>query len=139
VEPSSKELRGYLQERMPEYMVPASIAVLEQMPLTSNGKVDRQALLSLSKAAPESEYEGARNEVEELLVQVWQEVLGIERIGIHDNFFELGGDSIVSIQVVARLRQQGVKFSLKEMFEHQTIAELAQVANATEQIETKPD
>jgi non-ribosomal peptide synthase protein (TIGR01720 family) len=124
---------------MPEYMVPASIAVLEQMPLTSNGKVDRQALLSLSKAAPESEYEGARNEVEELLVQVWQEVLGIERIGIHDNFFELGGDSIVSIQVVARLRQQGVKFSLKEMFEHQTIAELAQVANATEQIETKPD
>src|SRR5688500_6876823 len=139
VEPSGKELRGYLQERMPEYMVPGSIAVVSQWPLTPSGKVDRQALLSLSKAAPESEYEGARTEVEELLVQVWQEVLGIERIGIHDNFFELGGDSIVSIQVVARLRQQGVKFSLREMFEHQTIAELAQVANATEQIETKPD
>src|SRR5688572_7909671 len=139
VEPSGKELRGYLQERMPEYMVPTSIAVVSELPLMPNGKVDRQALLSLSNAVPESEYEGARNEVEELLAQVWQEVLGIERVGIHDNFFELGGDSIVSIQVVARLRQQGVKFSLKEMFQHQTIAELASVAKVTAAVEMEPD
>src|SRR5688572_18734500 len=139
VEPSGKELRGYLQERMPEYMVPTSIAVVSELPLMPNGKVDRQALLSLSNAVPESEYEGARNEVEELLAQVWQEVLGIERVGIHDNFFELGGDSIVSIQLIARLRQQGVKFSLKEMFQHQTIAELASVAKVTAAVEIEPD
>src|SRR5207237_4325252 len=92
----------------------------------------RQALRSRSKETAANEYEGARNEIEELLVQVWQEVLGLEQVGIHDNFFELGGDSIVSIQVIARMRQQGVKFRLKEMFQHQTIAEMAQVATATE-------
>src|ERR1041384_4699974 len=139
VEPNSKELREHLQGRVPEYMVPASIAVVGELPLMPNGKVDRQALLALSKGTSASEYEGARNSVEDLLVQVWQEVLGLERVGIHDNFFELGGDSIVSIQVIARMRQQGGKFKLKEMFQHQTIAELAQVANATEPEERKDD
>ena len=104
VEPSGKELRGYLQERMPDYMVPASIAVVMELPLMPNGKVDRQALLALSKAVPESAYEGARNEVEELLVQGWQEVLGIERVGIHDNFFELGGHSLLATQLVSRIQ-----------------------------------
>src|SRR5207237_547806 len=139
VEPSGKELGEYLQGRLPEYMVPGSIAVVAELPLMPNGKVDRQALLSLSQETAANEYEGARNEIEELLVQVWQEVLGLERVGIHDNFFELGGDSIVSIQVIARMRQQGVKFKLKEMFQHQTIAELAQVANATESEERQED
>ncbi len=139
VEPSSKELRQYLQGRMPEYMVPANIEVMGELPLMPNGKVDRQALLAMSNETPGSEYEAARNNVEELLVQVWQEVLGVERVGIHDNFFELGGDSIVSIQVIARMRQHGVKFKLKEMFQYQTIAELVQVASVTEQAETVVD
>jgi acyl-coenzyme A synthetase/AMP-(fatty) acid ligase/aryl carrier-like protein len=139
IEPNSKELREYLQGRVPEYMVPASIAVVGELPLMPNGKVDRQALLALSKETPGREYEGARNEIEELLVQVWQEVLGLERVGIHDNFFELGGDSIVSIQVIARMRQHGVKLKLKEMFQHQTVAELAQVANGTKPVESVKD
>ena len=141
VEPNSKDLKEYLQGRMPEYMVPASIAIVGELPLMPNGKVDRQALLAISSQTPGSEYEGARNDVEELLVQVWQEVLGLERVGINDNFFELGGDSIVSIQVIARMRQHGVKLKLKEMFQHQTIAELAQAANGngTEQVNRVAD
>jgi amino acid adenylation domain-containing protein/non-ribosomal peptide synthase protein (TIGR01720 family) len=131
----AKELRGHLQGRLPEYMVPASIAVVGEMPLTPNGKIDRQALLSVKAEAAEraSRYAGARNGVEELLARVWQEVLGVERIGIHDNFFELGGESILSIQVIARLRQEGLKLSLKQMFQHQTIAELARVVVSAEE------
>src|SRR6185369_6859851 len=129
----------YLQGRMPEYMVPASIAIVAELPLMPNGKVDRQALLALNAETSASEYVSARNSVEELLVQVWQEVLGLDRVGVHDNFFELGGDSIVSIQVIARMRHYGVKFKLKEMFQYQTIAELATVATVTDGGERKED
>jgi non-ribosomal peptide synthase protein (TIGR01720 family) len=125
----AEELRGYLQGRLPEYMVPASIVAVEEMPLTPNGKIDRQTLLSVKAETAKriSRYAGARNGVEELLAQVWQEVLGVKCVGIHDNFFELGSESILSIQVIARLRQVGLKLTLKQMFQHQTIAELARV------------
>ena len=145
VQPSGKELREYLQERMPEYMVPANIAVVPQIPLMPNGKLDRQGLLAMSKETPGREYEGPRNEKEELLAQVWQEVLGVERVGIHDNFFELGGDSIVSIQVVAKANQRGLSLRVRQIFQHRTIAKLAAVVNfatvpnATEQAERKKD
>ncbi len=129
VQPSGRELREYLEERMPEYMVPANIAVVPQIPLMPNGKLDRQALLAMSKETPGREYEGPRNEKEELLVQVWQEVLGVERVGINDNFFELGGDSIVSIQVVAKANQRGLSLRVRQIFQHRTIAKLAQVVN----------
>jgi amino acid adenylation domain-containing protein/non-ribosomal peptide synthase protein (TIGR01720 family) len=129
VEPSNKELREYLQGRMPEYMVPATITVVKEFPLMPNGKVDRRALLALSKETTASEYEGPRNEKEELLVQVWQEVLGLERVGINDNFFELGGDSIVSIQVVAKANQRGLPLRVRQIFQNRTIAKLAKVVN----------
>ena len=142
IEPNARELRSYLQERLPEYMVPASIAVLATVPLTSNGKIDRQSLLSLSasRMLVESDGEGAQNDVEELLVQVWQEVLGLEQVGIHDNFFELGGDSILSIQIVAKAKRSGLTLKVQQIFQYQTIAELARVVstrqNATELDET---
>src|SRR5687767_12950868 len=132
VEPSGKELRGYLQERMPEYMVPTSIAVVSELPLMPNGKVDRQALLSLSNAVPESEYEGARNEVEELLAQVWQEVLGIERVGIHDNFFELGGHSLLATQLISRIQIVfQIELPIRTLFDYPVIADLAHEIEAT--------
>jgi non-ribosomal peptide synthase protein (TIGR01720 family) len=142
IEPSRRDLRSYLQERLPEYMVPGSIAVLDKLPLTTNGKIDRKSLLSLSvsRTPAESEHEGARNEVEEVLAQVWQEVLGIERVGIHDNFFELGGDSILSIQVVAKAKRGGLTLKVQQIFQHQTIAGLALVAaKSTEQAAAEQD
>ena len=129
-EVSSSELRRGLQERLPDYMVPAALVMLEQLPLTANGKVNRRALPAPDGSRPELEatYVGPRTAVEEVLVAIWSEVLRVEQVGIHDNFFELGGDSILSIQIIARANQSGVRLSPRQLFQQQTIAALAQVA-----------
>src|SRR5262249_51841731 len=98
------ELRNYLKQRLPDYMVPSALVVLANRPLTANGKVDRKAL-----PAPEGRPEGAayvipRTPVEEMLTGIWEEVLNLERIGIHDDFFELGGDSLLATRAVAQVR-----------------------------------
>ncbi len=127
------ELRDYLKRRLPDYMIPAIIMVLDAMPLTSNGKLDRKALPSPDGTRPElkSTYVAPRNEHERLLAEIWAEVLGIEQIGIQDNFFELGGDSLMSIRVVARASKAGLTITTKQLFQHQTIAELAAVVGTT--------
>jgi amino acid adenylation domain-containing protein/non-ribosomal peptide synthase protein (TIGR01720 family) len=124
---SVSELRQSLQERLPEYMIPAAFVVLEELPLTVNGKVDRRALPAPDSQRPEMEkkYVAPRNQREEKLAGIWSQVLGVDQVGIHDNFFELGGDSIRSIQVVARARQQGLAISTRQLFQYQSIAELA--------------
>src|SRR6185369_7213508 len=95
---TAAELRGFLSERLPDYMIPASFAVLEQLPLTPNGKLDRSRLAALAaEPEPASIFTPARTEAELLLAGIWQEALHLERVGITDNFFELGGDSIISI------------------------------------------
>ncbi len=119
------ELRQYLEQRLPEYMVPVSVMELEALPLTANGKLDRKALPRPDMTSDEKQYRAPRNETEEILCGIWGEVLGVERVGIGDNFFKLGGDSILSIQIVARARKAGLEFSVQDLFEHQTIAELA--------------
>ncbi|MGE3817684.1 MAG: amino acid adenylation domain-containing protein, partial [Nitrospiraceae bacterium] len=125
---ASPELREFLRSRLPEYMVPAAYVVLDKLPLTPNGKVDRKALPAPEEGRVESTgYEAPRTELEAALAAIWREVLGVERVGIHDNFFELGGDSILSIQVVSRVRQQGIALTPRQLFQHQTIAELAGV------------
>ncbi len=124
---SGQQLRAYLSGRVPEYMVPSAFVNLEQLPLTGNGKVDRRALPK-PEVGDGTEYVGPRDEIEEVLCAIWIELLGVERVGIHDNFFELGGDSILSIQVVARAREAGIQLTPKHFFEHQTIAQLAEVA-----------
>src|SRR5205085_9785904 len=108
------EMRARLGERLPEYMIPSAFVWIEEMPLTPNGKVDRKALLAIKVegGGRAREYEGARNEVEELLARVWQEALGLERVGIHDNFFELGGDSILSIQIVGKAKRAGLSLQV---------------------------
>jgi non-ribosomal peptide synthase protein (TIGR01720 family) len=113
-------------------MLPSYFVVLDALPLTANGKVDRKALPSPEETRSEVKaYVAPRNEVEQLISAVWQQVLHLEKISIHDNFFESGGDSILSIQVVAKTNQAGLQLTVKQLFEHQTIAGLAEVVGTT--------
>ncbi len=130
--PSQEELRGWLKADLPDYMIPAGFCLLESLPLTVNGKVDRKALSELGQmcANREREYVAPRNQVERTLAGIWAEVLGLVRVGINDNFFELGGDSILSIRVVAKAGEAGLKLTPKELFENQTVAELGAVIEA---------
>ena len=128
-------MRGYLHTRLPEYMVPAALVVLERMPLTANGKLDRKALPRPEWKADEKKYVTPRNAVEEALSRIWGDVLGVKRVGIRDNFFELGGDSIISIQILARCRAAGLKLELRQLFQQQTIERLAPLVGGVEEEE----
>ena len=130
--PTVSVLRSFLKEKLPEYMVPSAIIILESLPLTPNGKIDRRALPAPeSRIGIEIEIVPPRNPIEEKLAQIWAQVLRVESIGIHDNFFELGGDSILSIQIITRAKLAGLSLSVKQLFANQTIAELATVAGTT--------
>ncbi len=122
------ELRRFLKDKLPDYMVPSAFVALDSLPLTAHGKVDRRAL-------PEPKW-GRNNvgepfvsphtSVEELLANIWREVLGLKQVGIHDNFFELGGDSLSAIRVIARVKNSlPMEIPLQKLFERPTIAELA--------------
>jgi len=130
---SAGELRDFAAARLPEYMVPAAIARLPKLPLLPNGKLDRSALPPPESVRPTTTTEAVapRNRAEEILVAIWCELLRLDRVSIHDNFFELGGDSILSIQVVARAKRAGIVLVARDVFRHQTIAELAQAAQGT--------
>jgi amino acid adenylation domain-containing protein/non-ribosomal peptide synthase protein (TIGR01720 family) len=131
-------IQAFLQTRLPEYMVPAQVIPLTAFPLTPNGKVDRQGLLDLAERQPNSTHLTVepRTPIEAKLAQVWATVLNLPQVGIQDNFFALGGDSILSIQVVAKAQQSGLKFTPKQLFQHQTIAELARVVEAIAPVQT---
>ncbi|HJT66878.1 MAG TPA: condensation domain-containing protein, partial [Pyrinomonadaceae bacterium] len=124
--PAADDLRAFLGELVPDYMVPSRFVFLQALPLTANGKIDRQALPA--PEAVEKQYVAPRNSVEQELSRIWANVLGIAEPGINDNFFELGGDSILGIQIIARANQAGMNLITKQIFQHQTIAELAAVA-----------
>ncbi len=128
----SNQLRQALQTRLPEYMVPSAFVLLDELPLTVNGKVDRRALPAPEGESQLAAYVAPRNAVEQALCEVWQEVLKRERVGIEDNFFSLGGDSILSIRVVALLKSRGIALGINDIFQHQTIALLAAQARAVE-------
>ncbi|NJK57793.1 MAG: AMP-binding protein, partial [Pleurocapsa sp. SU_5_0] len=127
---SISELRRFLKEKLPEYMVPNIFVTLDTLPLTPNGKVDRKALPVTDITRPELDkvLVAPRTPVETKLVEIWSQVLGLKQVGIDDNFFELGGDSIISLQVIARANQAGLHLTPKQLFKHQNIAELAAVA-----------
>ncbi|WP_338868507.1 amino acid adenylation domain-containing protein [Myxococcus stipitatus] len=120
-------LRRALEVRLPDYMVPSAFIALKALPLTSSGKVDRRALMSEvpQQQRAKDHYVAPRTLVERTLTAIWSAVLSRERVGIHDNFFELGGDSIVSIQVIARAQEAGLRITPRQFFQHQTIAALA--------------
>jgi amino acid adenylation domain-containing protein/non-ribosomal peptide synthase protein (TIGR01720 family) len=121
------QLRSHLAAQLPEYMIPSAFVFVSTLPLTSNGKVDRQALPAPMDERPELEstYVAPRNPTESALATIWGQLLKLEQVGIHDNFFALGGDSILSIQIVARANQAGLQISAKDLLQHQTIAGLA--------------
>ncbi|SMF97565.1 amino acid adenylation domain-containing protein [Methylomagnum ishizawai] len=123
------ELRAWLGERLPNYMVPAAFVRLDAMPLGGTGKVDRKALPAPDIAAQqEDRYVAPNTPAEETLVAIWQEVLGVERVGIHDNFFDLGGHSLLAVRVLSRVRAAfGVEVPLRALFEATDIEQLAVV------------
>ncbi|RMV10920.1 Non-ribosomal peptide synthetase, partial [Pseudomonas savastanoi] len=116
-------LREQLAARLPDYMVPAQIMLLDSLPLTANGKLDKRALPK--PGVVKQRYTAPVGEIEEKLAAVWADVLKLEQVGSTDNFFELGGDSILSLQIIARAKRQGIKLSPKQLFEKQTISQLA--------------
>jgi amino acid adenylation domain-containing protein/non-ribosomal peptide synthase protein (TIGR01720 family) len=128
--PTTAVLREYLNQSLPNYMVPSAFVTLNALPLTPNGKLDRQALPAPDIAATRLGYVAPRTDIEQALTDIWAEVLGVERVGVEDNFFELGGDSILSIQVVSRARRAGLELTPRDMFQHQTVASL--VSNVAE-------
>ncbi|MET8010137.1 non-ribosomal peptide synthase/polyketide synthase [Streptomyces sp. NPDC005271] len=129
--PTAASLRDFLGRILPPHMVPSAFATLDALPLTPNGKVDRRALPDPDPAPSSGAgHVAPRTPLESRIATIWADVLGLERVGVHDNFFDLGGDSILSIQVVSRARQAGLRLSTKDLFTHQTVAALAGVATA---------
>lgn len=126
---TTSELRRFLKEKLPEYMVPSAFILLDKLPLTPNGKVDRLALPAPDGIRPELEetFVAPRNAIEEVLALIWSEVLRVEQVGIYDNFFELGGHSLLATQVLSRLRDIfQVELPLHVLFEATTVAKLSQ-------------
>ena len=124
---TASELRKHLKRLVPEYMVPAAFVILDKLPLTSNGKVDRKTLPSPEQERPDldARYVAPSTAIQAQLAAIWTKVLRLEHVGVNDNFFELGGDSILSIQVIAQARQAGLALTPRLLFRYQTIAELA--------------
>ncbi|MGI6835530.1 lichenysin non-ribosomal peptide synthetase LicA [Bacillus paralicheniformis] len=128
----TESLAWKLAQTLPDYMVPSFWVQLDELPVTANGKVDRRALPQPDVEAQTAEYKAPLTETEQLLADIWQEVLGIDRIGITDNFFALGGDSIKGIQMASRLQQHGWKLEMKDLFQHSTIGELSAYVQAAD-------
>ncbi|WP_129292551.1 non-ribosomal peptide synthetase [Streptomyces lydicus] len=133
-------IRRLLGRSVPDYMVPATVVVLDTMPLNPNGKLDRGRLPDPDwTTAGTADYAAPRTATERALATVWAEVLRVERVGVDDNFFSLGGDSILSIQVVAQARQAGLAVTSRDVYRHQTVAALAQCVDAAGQPAPGPD
>ncbi|MCA1581709.1 MAG: condensation domain-containing protein, partial [Acidobacteria bacterium] len=127
------DVKDFLRSSLPDFMVPASVVFLKRLPLTPNGKVDRRALPAPEIGSRDAN-QGAtapRNAVEQALASIWQQVLRLDAVGVHDNFFHLGGDSILAIQIVARANRAGLRLTPRQLFQNQTVAELAGVVDAS--------
>jgi amino acid adenylation domain-containing protein len=127
------DLRSFLKRTLPEYMVPSAFVLLDSLPLTPSGKVDRKALPAPDRSRPgmEEGYVAPRNPIEELIAEIWAEVLRLEKVGIQDNFFDLGGHSLLATQVASRMRESlQVEFPLRALFEKPTVSELAEQVEA---------
>jgi amino acid adenylation domain-containing protein len=125
--PAGAELRAWLAARLPDYLVPDAVVMLDELPRTSSGKIDRAALPAPAAArAADEEYEGPRDDRERAVVETWQDVLGIERVGVHDSFFQLSGNSLLAIRILDRLRAAaGARLTMRDLLAHPTPAGLA--------------
>ncbi|KFF61974.1 hypothetical protein IW00_18775 [Pectobacterium brasiliense] len=125
------ELRQQLSTHLADYMIPSAFVMLDTFPLTPNGKLDRKALPAPDQTAVVSHgYEAPQGKVETKLAHIWQELLGLERVGRHDHFFELGGHSLLAVQLLNHMREQGMEVSLATLFSHPTLSELAFVVGS---------
>jgi amino acid adenylation domain-containing protein len=125
--PSDEELTALLRDALPAYMTPSRLVRLDALPLTASGKVDRSALPDPSDSPRATEYVASRNDLEESLVEIWEELLGVRPVGVLDDFFELGGHSLLATQVVIRIRKKHADIPLHSIFESPTVAGLAEV------------
>ncbi|MCD2100544.1 phosphopantetheine-binding protein, partial [Rhodococcus rhodochrous] len=120
------ELTEFVARSLPPHMVPSAIVVLDEVPLTPVGKLDRDALPE--PVIEEREYRAAESEIEQIIAEVFAEVLHLDKVSVDESFFALGGDSIVSIQLVSRAKARGVVFTPRDVFERRSVAGLAEVA-----------
>ncbi|HVR96291.1 MAG TPA: amino acid adenylation domain-containing protein, partial [Thermoanaerobaculia bacterium] len=130
--PDAAELRSFLQDRLPAYMVPAAFVALDALPLLPSGKVDRRSLPAPEWGGGGRAFVAPATAAEETLAGIWREVLRVPAVGVEDNFFELGGDSILSIQIVSRAARAGLRITPRQIFEHPTVVGLAAVAEAVQ-------
>ncbi|MEH1770525.1 MAG: amino acid adenylation domain-containing protein [Nostoc sp.] len=140
--PTHRELRRFLQEKLPEYMLPAAFVFLETLPLNPNGKINRHVLPApdISSSSQSTNFVPPRNSTEEVLADIWVKVLHLKQVGIYDNFFELGGHSLLATQVISRVRQAfSVQIPLHILFENPTIASLAEKISAQTQTDHSPN
>jgi acyl carrier protein len=124
---NKEAITAYLKDQLPEYMVPALWVELDSLPVTVNGKIDRKALPDpdASKLLSNN-YVAPRNEIEEKLAAIWQQLLGVEKVGVYDNFFELGGHSLLAIRVISAIRKElNVELAIKDLFHFTTINDLS--------------
>lgn len=134
-----RDVREFLKNKLPDYMIPAACIVLEALPLTANGKVDRRALPPPDSIQSDREFVAPRSTTEELLAGIWSQLLGVERVGIYDNFFASGGHSLLATQLVSRIRSSfQVDLPLRTLFEAPTIAELAAQLSTSEAAKAPP-
>lgn len=125
---TTSDLRGYLKDKLPEYMIPSAFMMLDALPLTANGKVDGKALPALDQTRPELKegFVAPRNSAEQTIAEIWAQVLEVDRVGVYDNFFDLGGHSLLATQVMSRLREAfHIEIPLRALFENPTVVELA--------------
>jgi aspartate racemase len=138
---TATKLRSFLKTKLPDYMIPSAFVVLDALPLTSSGKVDRRALPALDQSRPDLKgaFVAPRTAVEQVLAGIWSQLLKLEQIGIHDNFFDLGGHSLLATQVISRVRGTlQVELPLRALFENPTVASLAvKVAEAQVQKDSR--
>jgi non-ribosomal peptide synthetase component F len=138
--PTPEELRSFLKETLPDYMIPTTFVTLDTLPLTPNGKVDRRMLPEPDSSRPDlaAQFVAPRTPTEATIADIWSEVLGVKQVGIYDNFFVLGGHSLLATQLVSRLRSIfGVSLSLRSLFDAQTVAEIATLLSQHQQDKTE--
>jgi arthrofactin-type cyclic lipopeptide synthetase B len=138
--PEAEVLRTHLAAALPEHMVPAAYVVMDALPLSPNGKLDRKALPAPDLAAfTTSAFEPPQGEIEALIAAIWQQLLGLDRVGRTDNFFNLGGNSLLAIKLIERLRQRDLQVDIRSLFNTPTLAKLAQTITTGSRIEIPPN